>query len=173
MFDDFQKHCTECEKGTPCGKYHVYVLTLDPKIAVEKKRFRLANPDTYETGEALYVGKTECVPRCRQEKHRGFESFESSTWRCFCGLRSEINKYHPIRDRPTKVKEYLKGGYGFLKPKLFKRLNPFDQSSEALEAEAALAVRLRQQGYAVWAGHHDNDIVDRNRRIQSKGGHSP
>ena len=67
MFDDFQKHCTECEKGTPCGKYHVYVLTLDPKIAVEKKRFRLANPDTYETGEALYVGKTECVPRCRQE----------------------------------------------------------------------------------------------------------
>ena len=71
------------------------------------------------------------------------------------------------------MKEYLKGGYGFLKPKLFKRLNPFDQSSEALEAEAALAVRLRQQGYAVWAGHHDNDIVDRNRRIQSKGGHSP
>ena len=31
-FDDFQKHCTECKKSEPCGKYHLYVMKLDQKI---------------------------------------------------------------------------------------------------------------------------------------------
>ena len=71
MFDDFQKHCTACEKGRRAAVPRVCKLTQHPKIAVEKKRFRLANPDTYETGEALYGENNVC--HVRQEKHRGFE----------------------------------------------------------------------------------------------------
>jgi hypothetical protein len=54
----------------------------------------------------------------------------------------------------------LKGEYGFLKPKLFKKLNPFETSAEAIEAEAKLAISLRENGYAVWAGDHDDKLTD-------------
>lgn len=163
MFDDFQKHCTACEKGTPCGKYHVYVLTLDPRMRTgstsKKKRFRRANPTTHSTGTPVYVGKSECVPRCRQHKHQNYTDPSTSRWRCYCGQYAEGNKYVQFRDTPTSVRNYLKGDYGYLIPKLFRGLNPFETSEEAEAAEGELAVALRDAGYAVWAGHHDDELA--------------
>jgi hypothetical protein len=39
---------------------------------------------------------------------------------------------------------------------IFKHLNPFNTSEEAIKAEGKLATQLRKEGYAVWAGHHDD-----------------
>ena len=36
-FTAFQKHCTECKEGNPCGGRHVYALLLDEKILSEVK----------------------------------------------------------------------------------------------------------------------------------------
>jgi hypothetical protein len=55
------------------------------------------------------------------------------------------------------VKNYLKNGYGLLKPKLFKHLNPYLTKNDAEDAEKLLANELRSRGFGVWAGHHDVD----------------
>ncbi|HIF45963.1 MAG TPA: hypothetical protein EYQ73_04095 [Candidatus Poseidoniales archaeon] len=164
VFDDFQKHCSMCEKGKPCGKYHLYVLTIDPRLKVgktsKKNRFRQVNPTTHEEGEGLYVGKCECAPKCRQSKHRTYNPKKETLWTCYCGKYKSSNLYKKYRDNPTSIHNFLKGEYGFLKPKLFKKLNPFETSAEAIEAEAKLAISLRENGYAVWAGDHDDKLTD-------------
>jgi len=163
MFDKFHKHCTECKKGQPCGKFHLYVLSLDPRIRTgsssKKRRFRRVNPNTHATGTPVYVGKSECAPRCRQGKHRTYVDADTSKWRCYCGKYDELNEYIQFCDTPTSVRNYLKGDYGFLIPGLLKQLNPFETSQAAEEAEGALAIALRDAGYAVWAGHHDDALV--------------
>ena len=96
-FADFQKHCRECKKGKPCGKFHIYVMTVDPRLKVGKKskkvRFRKINPDTHQNGKALYVGKCECSPRCRQSKHRNYNSKKPTKWSCYCGKYESNNLY--------------------------------------------------------------------------------
>ncbi|HJM41593.1 MAG TPA: hypothetical protein QF514_05145, partial [Candidatus Thalassarchaeaceae archaeon] len=57
--------------------------------------------------------------------------------------------------------DFLKGGYGYLQPKHFRKLNPFKTSEEAEIAEEKLAIQLRKDGYAVWAGHHDDKIIEK------------
>ena len=163
--DDFQKHCKKCKKGEPCGQFHVYVLTVDPRLKEgrrsKKIRFRKVNPDTHENGEPLYVGKCECSPRCRQSKHRNYDSNKSTKWYCYCGKYESTNSYHRYRDNPTSIHDFLKGGYGYLQPKHFRKLNPFKTSEEAEIAEEKLAIQLRKDGYAVWAGHHDDKIIEK------------
>jgi len=62
-FQDFQKHCTECAYGEPCGGGHVYVLSLRDG-ALQVPKFRDRNPGI-EHGASLYlIGWTEHVPRC-------------------------------------------------------------------------------------------------------------
>ncbi len=161
-FDDFQKHCKKCKKGKPCGQYHIYVLTVDPRLKKGKRkkkiRFREINPDTYEDGKPVYVGKCECTPRCRQSKHRNHNPHKKTEckWNCYCGKYKPTNIYNKYRDKPSSIRNYLKGDYGYLQPKLFKHLNPFNTSEEAIKAEGKLATQLRKEGYAVWAGHHDD-----------------
>lgn len=159
-FDDFQKHCRKCKKGKPCGQYHIYVLTVDPRLKKGKRkkkvRFREINPDTYEDGKPVYVGKCECTPRCRQSKHRDYNPHKKTEWNCYCGKYKPTNIYNKFRDKPSSIHDFLKGDYGYLQPKLFKNLNPFNTSEEAIKAEGKLATQLRKEGYAVWAGHHDD-----------------
>jgi len=108
--------------------------------------------------EMLYVGMSECVPRCRQSKHHNYRSGGEGRWKCYCGNHSESNEYGGWWDKPsTVVKNYLKNGYGLLKPKLFKHLNPYPTKRDAEDAEARLAEDLRKRGFAAWAGHHDVD----------------
>ena len=160
-FENFQKHCSECKKGKPCGKYHVYVMTVDPHIwqSKRKAKFRKKNEVTYIQGmEMLYVGMSECTPRCRQSKHHNYRSDGKGRWTCYCGNHGETNEYGGWWDKPsTVVKNYLKNGYGLLKPKLFKHLNPYLTKNDAEDAEKLLANELRSRGFGVWAGHHDVD----------------
>ena len=162
-FDDFQKHCKKCKKGKPCGQFHVYVMTVDPRLKKGKRgkkvRFRKVNPDTYENGVALYVGKCECAPRCRQSKHRNYYSKKENEWSCYCGKYDSTNSYQQYRNDPTSIHDFLKGEYGYLQPKHFRKLNPFKTSKQAADAEEELAIDLRKNGFAVWAGHHDDKIV--------------
>ena len=160
-FDNFQKHCSKCEKGKPCGQYHLYLMTVDPRIwkSKRKAKFREKNEATYEEGmEMLYVGMSECVPRCRQSKHHNYRAGGEGRWTCYCGNHGKSNKYGGWWDKPsTVVKNYLKDGYGLLRPKLFRNLNPFPSKEAADAAEKQLANDLRELGYAAWAGHHDID----------------
>ena len=69
--------------------------------------------------------------------------------------------YQQYRDTPTSIHDFVKGEYGYLQPKRFKKLNPFKTSEDAEIAEEELAIQLRKDGFAVWAGHHDDKIVER------------
>jgi hypothetical protein len=69
------------------------------------------------------------------------------------------NAYEGFWDNPSKVRDFMHGEYGFLQHKLFRDLNPFNSKKEAEFAEGELAVFLREQGCAVWAGHHDNALL--------------
>ena len=71
-FRDYQKHYTECKYGEPCGKYHLYLMKLNPTIK-RKKRFKEANPDYVEGQPLYYVGKTKHHPRCRQSMHQTYK----------------------------------------------------------------------------------------------------
>jgi len=147
MFREFEKHCTQCQRGQPCGKSHLYVMIVDPTI-MEKKKFREANPDYVEGMPCFYVGKTEHVPRCRQSQHQGKQK---GTWRCYCGKEGTTNTLEFWHKPSTVVKDYTEG---FLKADLFRDWNPVEPEV-AEEREAELAAHLRKQGYGIWAGHHD------------------
>lgn len=147
MFREFEKHCTKCQRGKPCGKSHLYVMIVDPMI-MEKKKFRKANPDYVEGMACFYVGRTEHVPRCRQSWHQGKER---GAWRCYCGKAAMENKFE-FKPKPAiVVKRYTEG---FLKADLFREWN-LVEPDEAEEREAELAAHLRKQGYGIWVGHHD------------------
>ena len=154
-FDDFQKHCKKCKKGKPCGQFHVYVLTVDPRLKKGKRskkvRFRKVNPDTYENGEALYVGKCECAPRCRQSKHRIYNSKKETKWSCYCGKYDSTNSYQQYRDAPTSIHDFLKGEYGYLQPKHFRKLNPFKPVSFKLVDDALnQVVPIHNRAWVKW-----------------------
>ena len=103
-FDNFQKHCSKCKKGEPCGQYHLYVMTVDPRIwkSKRKAKFREKNEATYEEGmEMLYVGMSECVPRCRQSKHHNYRAGGEGRWTCYCGNHGKRNKYGGWWDKPS------------------------------------------------------------------------
>ena len=148
-FDDFQKHCTRCRKGRPCGKSHLYVIELDEEIWEQRKKFRDVNRH-FEPGTGklmLYVGMTAHAPRCRQSQHQT----SRPTWRCYCGLR-DLENEREIRHQTSRMIRDFTSGH--LKASLFKGRNPVEPEDAEIE-EAKLARHLRECGHAVWAGHHD------------------
>ena len=41
-FNKYNLHCTQCKRGKPCGKMHVYALELD-KAVLEEVQVGMAN----------------------------------------------------------------------------------------------------------------------------------
>ena len=153
-FRDFQKHCTACRQGQPCGLAHLYVIELDKSLWQAKKRFRVANPLYDEEGglAMLYVGKTSNhVPRCRQSQH---QRYDFGRWRCYCGSRDEENDY-VVYELPSRfIRGHTKGHF---RPELFLDWNPVAKDL-AVEQEAELAKSLKERGFAVWAGHLESGL---------------
>lgn len=102
--------------------YHVYVVELDPRVW-DSPRFRRANPGHDITRPCVYVGMTGLDPDVRFDRHKA-------------GIQS--GRY---------VREY---GLRLL-PALYERYNPMPYE-EASRMEVELAIRLREQGWAVWQG---------------------
>lgn len=175
-FKDFQKHCTECKKNRPCGKYHLYVMKLDPTIW-EKERFHEVNPDYVDGSPLYYVGKTKHHPRCRQSQHQrypkpdekkcpkceqkilprkprlrcdGCKWSKSFKWTCFCGINPGEHEYKSYWESPSKFVIGHTKGFLLTEPR-----EPLPNSAAAEKAERLLAEKLRKYGYGIWAGHHD------------------
>ena len=148
-FQDFQKHCTECKKGEPCGKYHLYVMKLHSTIW-KKKNFRKANPKYVDGSPLYYVGKTQHHPRCRQSQHQNYSQEGNPKWTCYCQVKPGRHAYTSLWQSPSKIAGPHTDGYLLAKPR-----DPFPDSDSAGEAEFQLAEQLRQDGCGVWAGHHD------------------
>ena len=153
-FRDFQKHCTECKKGEPCGKHHLYVMKLDPSI-LEKRKFRKANPNYVDGQPLYYVGMTKHHPRCRQSQHQNYSKEGNTKWTCYCQLRPGRHAYKWLGERPSSVVWGHTKGHLRAKP-----LAPWPDKESAEEAERELAEQLRQDGCGVWAGHHDAKKTD-------------
>lgn len=85
---------------------------------------RAASPDKDSTLPPVYVGMTSLAPEERLANHkRGHKA-------------SRVVRRHGLR----------------LLPSLYVHLDPMTYS-EALRADAELAVRLRERGYVVFGGH--------------------
>jgi predicted GIY-YIG superfamily endonuclease len=102
--------------------YSLYVIELSRGV-LDVARFRKRNPDWREDKPCVYVGQTALTPEERFEQHQAGYKCNSLTHRY--GVR--------------------------LRPKLVVNRGPFETRAEALEAETALAGRLRMRGYAVWS----------------------
>lgn len=100
--------------------HHVYVVLLDPAVR-RHRRFVDQNPNLAPETICVYVGATGLTPEERFANHKAGR------------------KANPYVER-----------YGIsLLPQLYEQLNPMAYD-EAQAAEAALADRLRSEGYAVW-----------------------
>ena len=148
-FRDYQKHCKECKRDEPCGGYHVYVMILKPTI-LEKKKFQEKNPDYVKGKPCYYVGKTEHHPRCRQSMHQNYSKDKPTQWKCFCHISPRMNDYEGFWNNPSFF--VLGHTDGFLKQ---MRLKPSSTSADAIKEERRIRDKLREQGFGVWAGHHD------------------
>tara|TARA_Y100001934_G_C11827383_1_gene528954 strand:- start:101 stop:595 length:495 start_codon:yes stop_codon:yes gene_type:complete len=148
-FKDYQKHCTECKRGEPCGKYHLYVMKLHPSIW-EKKRFREVNPGYIYGSPLYYVGKTKHHPRCRQSQHQNYSTERESKWKCYCQVNPGRHPYKGPWESPSRFVRGYTDGYLLAEPR-----DPLPDSKSAENAERLLAEKLRRDGCGVWAGHHD------------------
>ena len=154
-FDDFQKHCTECKKSEPCGKYHLYVMKLDHKIYEGKKKFRLFNPDCDRNKDFYYIGMTKHHPRCRQSQHQSYNpNNPNNTWICYCNESPGKNSYG-FTNKPSKfIQGYTDGHL------LREQLDPFDDKLSAEKGERLLGLKYREKGFGVWRGHHEKTLYD-------------
>lgn len=108
--------------------HNVYVIELSKRVWTESKRFRDANTHYRGVMGCLYVGMTCHSPQERFEKHKS-------------GYRNK---------KGIKISSHFVEKYGlYLRPSLYKNINPLSKS-RATYIEEALAKRLRRQGYAVW-----------------------
>ena len=147
-FVDFQKHCMECEKGKPCGKYHIYVLTLQSEVA-SRDWFLEANPDYVDGRECLYVGMTSHLPKCRASQHQFCHvgNWEGKEYICYCSGKGELKACSIGTRGSGKIGKYNKY---LLRKKLFRRHNPQNDQQSSKQAEESLAGALRRMGYGVW-----------------------
>ncbi len=110
--------------------HHVYVILLDSKVR-NGFRGQMINPDARQDMPCLYVGMTSFTPE-------------------------ERFKHHKMGRLPSREVQH----YGLcLVPNLFAHFNPLP-ADQAEETEKALSIHLREQGFAVLAGHHDTEILD-------------
>ena len=114
-------------------EYHVYVVGLKPSVLKEPKcqkqnpNFKPALNKRY-----YYVGYTGETPETRYNKHitghKTKKGYDTS---------SDVVKNHG----------YKKNG---LRPKQYKKYNPFYDIDEVMEFEKQLAVKLRKKGHFVY-----------------------
>ena len=156
-FNKYQHHCTQCKRGKPCGKKHVYALELDPAI-LKETWFRELNPDYVEGKACVYVGRTSRhVPRCRASGHQHCKrgAWKGETYLCYCkGKGERISCTLGSRGAIKKVDKYNTCG---LKKNLFRRYNPQENERDNKGMERFLANHLRARGHGVYAGHLDGD----------------
>lgn len=102
------------------GRYHVYVVELDPAV-LERKKFVARSP-AYRPGKpCVYVGMTGLTPERRFANHK--RGYKANRW---------------VRD------------YGWhLRPDLYPDGSPYPYD-EAARMERHVAEALRALGYAVW-----------------------
>ena len=110
------------------ASYRVYVIGLKPEV-LQVKKFRDKNPDYVEGKACYYVGYTGTSPEVRAEIHRTG------------GLSKKGNK---IFSRIAN--KYYDG----LRKRQYEKIRPFSNANDAMEAEKALAEKLRKKGFAVW-----------------------
>jgi predicted GIY-YIG superfamily endonuclease len=111
------------------AQYHIYVVELSKRVFTENRKFREANPQFNGVLECLYVGMTSKTPKARFEQHK-------------TGYRNK---------KGYKISSNIVEKYGlYLRPSLYNHINPILTRQEALKKEAALALELRRQRYAVW-----------------------
>ncbi|WP_452225201.1 ribose-5-phosphate isomerase [Lacinutrix chionoecetis] len=109
--------------------YRIYVIELSKRVFTENAKFRKANPQFNGVLQCLYVGMTSKTPKERFLQHK-------------TGYRNK--KGH-------KLSSNIVEKYGmYLRPSLYNHIDPISNRTEALKAEAALALTLKRQRYAVW-----------------------
>ena len=148
VFTDFQKHCMECKMGEPCGKHHIYALTLHNDVT-SHDWFIEANPNYVDGNECLYVGMTSHLPKCRASQHQFCHvgDWEGKKYSCYCGEKLE-KKACSIGTRGSgKIRKY---NTYLLRKKLFRQHNPQIDKQASEDAESSLAEDLRKLGYGVW-----------------------
>ena len=158
-FDEFNKHCLECKIGQSCGKPHVYAIELRKEI-LEKKWFRKRNEDYQEGMLCLYVGQTSHLAKCRASIHQHWvkgpwENRKGLTYHCYCEGEMVKKAFTKKTGSSPKVHEF---NTALLRGNLFRKFNPIQDGEDREDEEEKLALHLRQQGYAVWAGHHDGKL---------------
>lgn len=139
-------YCPKCS-ARACGKYHVYVVELDPQV-LRERRFWRENRGAMRDPECFYVGSTKHSCGCRLGQHVCFAEGED-TYACHCSGRKRDRKFYHAGGR-TRGNKYA-GKYGrALRPDLFIHLNPMRSRAQALKAEKGVAEFLKSTGAAVW-----------------------
>ena len=144
------KSCRSCGTKKKCNGAHVYVIELESKVIADSKFRKLAGISEDFTGRCFYVGQTSAHRvewRFRQHRtKKRTRRREGETFPCTCknGIPKDI-QYHWSNAGNVFVRKYAKG----LAYELFAHLNPIPKKIKPVEAEAALAELLRDQGFAV------------------------
>jgi hypothetical protein len=100
--------------------HSVYVIELRPEV-LQRRKFAEANPNRSPNKPCVYVGLTGIDPTERFQQHlAGYKS-------------SRLVRSFGVR----------------LRLRLYRRYNPMSYD-EAVRRERALAIKLRERGYAVW-----------------------
>lgn len=153
---NFGKHCKRCTPERPCKRRHVYAMELDPAIAQEQW-FLNMNPDYKQGQPCIYVGKTIHHPLCRKNMHlncRGDE-WSQNTWTCVCHRKPGENACgYGNRTSRKRVSKHMTG---FLRPRLYKYINPQRGPGPNSEAEYNLARDLRAKGMGVYTDARDEE----------------
>ena len=148
-FNKYNLHCTQCKRGKPCGKRHVYALELDKKIA-KQSWFMEDNPDYVEGMDCLYVGMTGHLPKCRASAHQFCKrgDWKDKKFICYCKGKGERRLCtlgsRSARNRVDKYNTF------YLKKNLFRRYNPQENQADSRGMELFLTNHLRAKGYGVY-----------------------
>ena len=103
------------------GRYYVYVIELDSKVA-DVRKFRQKNPKYVKGNGCVYVGQSSRKPSLRFEQHK--EGYKSNQYVKVYGVR--------------------------LRPDLYEKYNPIPTRIDAEEIEEMLGKELRKKGIGVW-----------------------
>lgn len=153
------KSCAKCGTKKKCHGSHVYAVELDQKVLEDEKFSRKCGLFPNFAGRCFYVGSTSAHRvECRYKQHRLRKRTRRKAGASFgCTCKTGIEKQvscHWSNKGNSWVRKWGKG----LAYDLFADWNPLPKGKMPVEAEAELAERLRQMGYAVYtdaklAGH--------------------
>ena len=102
-------------------QYFVYVIELDTAV-MDRKKFRVKNPNYMSGNDGVYVGQSSRKPSLRFEQHK--EGYKSNKYAKYYGIK--------------------------LRPDLYEKYNPIPTRKDAEEIEETLGKELRSRGYGVW-----------------------